>query len=1092
MSNEKKYKYHIEIQLDICYTNTTYREWAFCALRKAREEKIMTQQDRQIKKVKLFRTLKVVFYCLGLPLFVLAVFMSSVRFIGHDPFTGNTQLSQQLGFFKDINLLFTSPALYGVWIAFGIWAIIAIVHIILSKTVKSRRVRTLSVTAFTLVIMLGGMFVMDAVLSAKIDDISKASPSTVSVADYKTQLSYYRTVSSNRHARNMTENLIEQINLLKKVYNVEMEGANKSGAAGSIGNKPVTYYNVISDDGVSGVDIGFITGENGIAKLNVSGADNNISGGDGNITKDVEGKQVIRLAPNSNGELVINGKVYSHYFAQVRSSVSGQKLYTWYTRDMMSTAWIEGDSLSQITNMGEGHYGKALYSQNGLLSDGWIFSLDNVLEILEDYYEAKEAIDNGDEQFYANAYSEMYSAAVQRRYNYYMGLEPDINGEMCDPWTTALFQQEADINIGRFSLTRGELDELLAKVGALLGRNSLFNYILNPDADELLGDLDGIVNGFIPSLIGGSLKGLFDKLSKGMSLTTLLTAFKADAGLVNTIGDILKMLVGKDKDATYFIDDIYIVLSYVGQKDCFDVKHDNLYLALVRGVASWQYADGTAVPVTRKADGKWYYSDGTEFTTTTDGGTTVDKDGKEVKKVIAAGENPQKDILLDIDFDDRIIGEEEIVDPATGQTTYKYAFDFDTLSTFLNTALNNVIEKYVGNLDSGIVGTIVDLVSKLNLLKSMTFNGENYIGLEISGIQIPIIKVVANDDETTTKVVDIDIVGILTNVVSTLYSYQSAVIKPVWEFFEDPEYVNNGFGDDPAVIAQRNYTKYERALYTATVHGKMIGSILIGDNLGTGAYPSSLGLTDLASVQQLKTNLSYQTEFFPLFALRDMLAIFTGLVIMFYFISFVAAQREEDYASGKLTVRSRKKEKKHEAEVIAEFDALDVENAVEDSGESPEDSVDNANVPLDQPDDALPAEEKPKKRFGKKNKPVEDDDLALTDDDLLAADDVVEEEKPKKKLFGKKNKPAEDDELTHSDEDLLAADDVVGEEKPKKKLFGKKEKPVEEEIDDDDFADTDFDEEEAPKKKGLFGKKKKKGGEDPDLPVDENFDGEVL
>ncbi len=1049
----------MEIQIDICYTNTTYREWAFCALRKAHKEKIMTQQDRQIKKVKLFRTLKVVFYCLGLPLFVLAVFMSSVRFIGHDPFTGNSQLAQQLGFFKDINILFTSPALYGIWIAFGIWAIIAIVHIILAKTVKSRKVRTLAVTAFTLVIMMGGMFVMDAVLSAKIDDISKASPSTVTVADYKTQLSYYRTVSSNRHSKNMTENLIEQVDLLKKVYNVEMEGIDKTGVSGSIGNKPVTYYNVISDDGVSGVDIGFTTDENGIARLDVSGADNNISGGDGNITKDVEGKQVIRLAPNSNGALVINGKVYSHYFAQERVSVGGQKLYTWYTKDMMSTAWVEGDKNSQIKNMGDGHYGKALYSQNGLLSDGWIFSLDNVLEILEDYYEAKEAIDNGDEQFYANAYSEMYADAVQRRYNYYMGLEPDIDGKMCDPWTMALFQQEADIMIGRFSLTRGELDELLAKVGALLGRNSLFNYILNPDADELLGDLDGIVNGFIPSLIGGSLKGLFDKLSKGMSLTMLLEAFKADTGLIGTIGDILKLLVGKDKDATYFIDDIYIVLSYIGQTDCFDVKHDNLYLALVRGVASWQYADGTAVPVTRKADGKWYYSDGTEFTTTVNGNTTVDKDGKEVKKVVAAGTDLQKDILLDIDFDDRIIGEEEIVDPATGQTTYKYAFDFDTLSAFLNTALNNAIEKYVGGLDNGIVGTIVDLVSKLNLLKSMTFNGDNYIGLEISGIQIPIIKVIANDDETTTKVVDIDIVGILTNVVSTLYSYQSSVIKPVWEFYEDPEYVNNGYGNDPAVIAQRNYAKYERALYTATVHGKMIGSLLIGDDLGTGAYPSSLGLADLASVQQLKTDLSYQTEFFPLFALRDMLAVFAGLVIMFYFISFVAAQREEDYASGKLTVSSKKKEKKHEAEVIAEFDALDVDNATEDDADISDDSLDDATMPLDGTDEALPAEEKPKKRFGKKNKPIEDDELSFADDDLLTADDAVEEEKPKKKRFGKKEKPAEEES---DDADLAGFDDI------------------------------DSEESEAPKKKGLFGKKKKKGGEDPDLPVDENSDGEVL
>ncbi len=168
----------------------------------------MTQQDRQIKKVKLYRVLKAVFYSLGLPLFVVAVFLASVRFIGNDPFTGSTDLGYQLGFFHDINKIFTAPALYGLWIALGIWLLIAIVHIVLAKTVKNRRVRALSVTAFTLVVMMCALFGMDAAMSARVDSIYANAPAGVTAQDYKTLLSYYRTVSSAAHKKNLTESLI--------------------------------------------------------------------------------------------------------------------------------------------------------------------------------------------------------------------------------------------------------------------------------------------------------------------------------------------------------------------------------------------------------------------------------------------------------------------------------------------------------------------------------------------------------------------------------------------------------------------------------------------------------------------------------------------------------------------------------------------------------------------------------------------------------------------------------------------------------------------------------------------------------------------
>ena len=884
----------------------------------------MTQQDRQIKKVKLYRVLKVVFYSLGLPLFVVAVFLASVRFIGNDPFTGSTDLGYQLGFFHDINKIFTAPALYGLWIALGIWLLIAIVHIVLAKTVKNRRVRALSVTAFTLVVMMCALFGMDAAMSARVDSIYANAPAGVTAQDYKTLLSYYRTVSFAAHKKNLTESLIDQVKTLEKVYNVGWEGVNKTGVAGAISNKPLTYYNIIADDGTVGVDISFKTNpDTGFAALDYSQSGGGYEfKGDGKMTLSVEGKQVIRLQPNSKGQLIINGKTYSHYFAEERSSVTGGKIYTWYTRDMESTAWREGDDSSQITNRGEGVYGNGLYSQNGLMSDGWIFSLNNVLEILEDYYEAKEAIDNGNKAYYADAYASMYKEAFKRRDDYYNG-RIEINGKKADEWLISLYNQEVYMT-ERFSLTRGELDELIAKVGALLGDNSLFDYLLT-DIDQVIGDLgpgiDGIINN-IPFL-GGSLGKFLKRLNEGIGLST----FGLSSDTLATVANILGLITGKTYD---YVDDLILTVSYKAD-DCYGINHDNLYVAIVRGVGEWQYAEsGESVPVTRTKkendkgelvwDGKWYYEDATEFTTTVTDGKTYDKNGVEVKFAVKPGSEPKDDIMIDIDFSDELIDEE----------TGTYAFDFDTLSAFLNEALNNLLDNYNINLSEGTVGTILNLVKTLGILKEIDVNGEKFTGLVISGIEIPILNSQGR--------VELDINGILTNLLQNWYSYQSAVIKPVWEFYPNEDYANSVVtATKEKYKAQLNYAKYERALYTATVYGSMIGSTLIGDNLGTGAYPASLGLNSLAEVQELKIKLSYQPRFFPIMAARDMIALFAGIVIMFYFISFIAAQREEDYATGKMVAGSRKERKaaeKHEAEVIAEFEASEVEKAREgDSGD---------------------------------------------------------------------------------------------------------------------------------------------------------------
>ena len=303
------------------------------------------------------------------------------------------------------------------------------------------------------------------------------------------------------------------------------------------------------------------------------------------------------------------------------------------------------------------------------------------------------------------------------------------------------------------------------------------------------------------------------------------------------------------------INDLFLVVAYAGAPDVFNPgeTRDYLYVALVK-------------------------DDGTQ-----------DADGNYVMGLNSAKVEDGGDVLVDLNFSDAFVqvGEDGNVE---------YDFDLDHLSTFLNTALNGLMGKLNVDLSSvlggGVVGTLNGL---LNLIK--TFNTDDGVryGLEISGIQIPLL------DEDYNFAIDVS--SILTGILEGLYYYQSPAIKPVWEFYTWVA----GEKDMAMALA---YQKYERANYEATAYGSMIGSTLIGDTLGAGTYPSALGLANLTAVRQLKADLSYKPTFYPLYGVRDMLFFFCGVVVLFYFLSFVAQEKELEYANGTAVVKDKKKGKK--------------------------------------------------------------------------------------------------------------------------------------------------------------------------------------
>ena len=897
------------------------------------KENIMS--PKQYKKVKLYRALKVFFYCLGLPLFVIAVFCSAVKFIGHDPFNGTASWTTALGMFESYERMMTGPSLMGVWFAFAIWAIIAVFQIIFTKCIKNRRARMFATVAITLVLMLGALLTIDTVYSAKFDGLTnpitgehtkglvEEAPDGVVVKDYRTQLSYYRTISTTGEKKDMTKLLIAKIDQIKRVYNVNMEGMNKIGAAGNVNNDPITYATIISDDGVIGVDISFsggklalteegkaAAGEKGLLSSSVGyTVTNNVIEGDGDWDPDApdyrnskESKQVVKLAPTADGKLKINGVVYSHYICIKHTDLAGNENYLWYAKDLYPADYDFENMKGVVT---DGVYGKGIYNSNGLFADGWVFGVENVLEILEDYYGApiniNKYIADKELEKYDVYRAQVIADGADRRIDYYTSDE-------CDPWLRALYTQEFYYS-NKFSFTHYRLDELLAEVGNMLGRNKLFDFLL----------ADG-------SMIGDLIGPILNPLRQGTSLRTFLKGVSSSITdeTCDKVIDVFKKIA--DNDA---LTDVYIKLSYPALTD----------------------PDGHFILVVKEND-----------------------------------ENG--DVILDLDFSNELLEYQE--------ENPDFAFDLDHLSAFLNKVLNKFV-----NLDSakGTINTVLGLVGGMFDFLD-TSDGGITLKFEVLSSQLRI-KVLDADYKFA-----IDIDDILLSLLDGLYYYQSSALQPVWNFYVDPDpdadkdynYIANQFAD------------YDRAYFTGTKYGALIGSTLIGKTIGgnmalSGAesYDSKYGLTDYNSVMQVKMDLSYQPECFPIYALREIIALFSGVVVLAVFLSFYAAEKEYLYATGQILVKDKKAKDEEPAEGGDSAEAPAEEAPAEAHEEAPAEAPAEPAPAAEEPAPEEAAEEAPKgkKEKKKKEKKSKKGKDAPAEDGLSEGADAPVEENTDKEVRGK-------------------------------------------------------------------------------------------
>lgn len=403
-------------------------------------------------KVKLFRTLKVVFYCLGLPLFALAVVLTAAtEYVGEFAYVGMAETE----LFASMKVLFNGTALYGVWVAAGVWLIIAISHIIIAKTVKNRRARTFIVAAVTLVVMLVPVVVMDIAIPIRLDRIQADAPEGVTIASYEDEKGHFYTrTSASWTADGKYESnnyyFITAVEGFLKTYNIGMYGGTKSGTANNTSNTPVTYGRLYLDsEGIAPFE-----SETAIAdKLVKIGTTITVGG------------QELAVTQNGDGLLQIGDMVFTEYYYGASNGL-------WYRT-------------SATAQMGDGKYGYASYNSNGMLSDGYVYGLDSALKILEDYYYSQMMITELENAATMAGttlptYDEIISGASAAREAYYT--DPSSEASDYERW---LWNQDVS---GDFSLTRGELATVLDALGGAIGY-SLGDALLYALHESLLGGL---------------------------------------------------------------------------------------------------------------------------------------------------------------------------------------------------------------------------------------------------------------------------------------------------------------------------------------------------------------------------------------------------------------------------------------------------------------------------------------------------------------------------------------------------------------------------------------------------------------------------
>ena len=409
-------------------------------------------------KIKLYRNLKVLFYCLGLPLFVLAViFTATWLFVGEEPFMGSGGSTTVIWLQNQL----AGSAMYGVWVALGVWLLVAIVHLIVRKTVKNRRARTMIVAIVALVAMLTPVVVMDIVMPIELEKLEESSPEGVTIASYKTELSEL-VRKTGGPGGGVVQSFLSQVNSVTSAYHIGYGDSSRTGFADNTSNDPVSYDELYNVD------------ESGMVKDKLSEErilELKKQYGDGSGTD----HEFVRIPPNADGKLEIDGVVYENYTSatytlNVPAGPSGTE-----TEEVTQFRWFKTSRNSEYK---EGIYGLARYNSNGMISQGYVFGIDSALELLRQYYYSQMKISE------LGGGDALYSAILAKAQELQEADYSVPGTEKYEIWHNFVKVGEEGGQEADYSLTVGDLKQLLDSVGTHVGANPAIAAILNLITDQ--------------------------------------------------------------------------------------------------------------------------------------------------------------------------------------------------------------------------------------------------------------------------------------------------------------------------------------------------------------------------------------------------------------------------------------------------------------------------------------------------------------------------------------------------------------------------------------------------------------------------------
>ena len=477
------------------------------------------------KKAKLFHVLKIAYYCLGFPLFFLVVLSISLQNYGHVPFMGPAT-----GQYIAYKSVLSSPAMYAVWIALALWAASVIVQITCNYLIKNRNTRLVVVMAVLLVILLLPVFIIDGVYTAKLEKIAETAPEGVVVKDYKTHLSYYRTYTSatNNNGSTMkvsyTDNIKKQMLQLCNAYNIPYHGIMFQSNAGSFENEGLRY----DDFGYDYNDDGIINEKDHILiKNDIFSKPYGIFEADSLTLTNYKGEN-----PKT-----VTGDFYCVKYVQQVSPDSSQ--------DVTCCVWYLEDK--QTREETEGHYGKAYYNKNGMLADGYIFSVEVALNILEEYYQAEHDMkalfkQTGYKGTEAELRLEIQEGAMAR-------LEERYTGANATEEEKLLWEREKSYAESH-SLTIAELNSVLAELGGVVGDAKLIKTL--GSLLQLVGFNQIALGDALDMVLGGTLPETLKFVKENLSdLTQVTITIETAPTLKLTVGN----LPNGQKDLSIVVDD---------------------------------------------------------------------------------------------------------------------------------------------------------------------------------------------------------------------------------------------------------------------------------------------------------------------------------------------------------------------------------------------------------------------------------------------------------------------------------------------------------------------------------------------------------